>query len=296
MAEHDRDFPPEMPDEAIEQHLSQLSGEDEQLVRALREQYSLTRAHQARALAHGWERIQQAQQPATPFARKTRQDALVPAQDEIKRTLHMREIPSGTRQLSRLKRTLNILVAAILLAVVAGSLALVYSHLSPQTRVGSGNSGFVTPTQAGTTPTRGGVTPQPTGALPTVEGTQIVVTNGQQSLNWPVGKCTYWANLRYHQLTGYWVAWTGNADEWVTGARQAGWHVSTSPHVPSIVVLMPYVQGADEYGQVGVVESLVNSTTAHTSNMDWYINGGSFDKVSYANITDSTGIYFIWHS
>src|SRR5438105_564953 len=104
MAEHDRDLPSDLPDEALEQHLSQLSTEDEQLVRALREQYSLTHARQARALARGWERIQQAKQPAPPFARTTRQDALVSAQDKIKRILNMREIPSGTRRLSRLKR------------------------------------------------------------------------------------------------------------------------------------------------------------------------------------------------
>lgn len=62
------------------------------------------------------------------------------------------------------------------------------------------------------------------------------------------------------------------------------------------MVLMPGVQGASQVGHVAVVESLVNSTTVRTSNMDWYINGGGLNKVSYANFTTGSGVYFIWHS
>lgn len=293
MAEHDGDWLPDLPDE---QHLSQLSTEDEQLVRALRERYSLTRAHQARALARGWERIQQAQQsPAVPFTR----GMLVPARDEIKRIELMREIPSGKRQPGRFKRVFNILIAAALLAVLAGSLALVYSHVGPRTGLGSGGTPVATtptqvsstPTLVGSTPTQAEVTPQPTGAVPTVAGTQ---TNSQGSLDWPVGTSCYWANFRYHQLTNYWVSWTGNANQWLQKAQAAGWHWSTSPHVPSIVILMPYVQGASQDGHVAVVESLVNATTVQTSNMDWSTNGGGWNKVSYANFTAGPGVYFIW--
>ncbi|HEU5381829.1 MAG TPA: CHAP domain-containing protein [Ktedonobacteraceae bacterium] len=125
------------------------------------------------------------------------------------------------------------------------------------------------------------------------------VTSGVGSLSWPLGQCTYWSNLRYHQLTGFWVSWHGNADQWVAGARAAGWNVSQSPHVPSIIVMMPYVQGASGYGHVAVVENIVansNPTTVHTSNMNWYANGGGWDKVSYVDFTVGSGIYFVWHS
>jgi surface antigen len=121
-------------------------------------------------------------------------------------------------------------------------------------------------------------------------------SNGEGSLDWPVGQCTFWANYRYHQLTGFWVSWSGNADQWVAGARGAGWNVSQTPHVPSIIVLMPGVQGASSYGHVAVVESMVNSTTVHTSNMNWYANGGGFDVESYQDFTVGSGVYFIWHS
>lgn len=121
------------------------------------------------------------------------------------------------------------------------------------------------------------------------------LARGNISLNWPVGQCTYWANLRYHTLTGYWIPWNGNANQWVAGARAAGWHVSTSPHVPSIVVLMPGTQGAGGYGHVAIVES-ASGNTVHTSNMNWYSNGGGFNIYSTADFTAGPGAYFVWHS
>jgi surface antigen len=127
------------------------------------------------------------------------------------------------------------------------------------------------------------------------------VANGLQSLDWPVGQCTYWANLRYHELTGFWVPWGGNADEWVVGAENAGWNVSTAPpaNVASIIVLMPGEQGASSFGHVAVVESIVpnsSPTTVVTSNMNWFAGNGGFDIVSDVDFTvDPGGVYFIWH-
>lgn len=123
----------------------------------------------------------------------------------------------------------------------------------------------------------------------------VTTTNGSGSLNWPVGQCTYWANQRYHALNGHWVSWNGNADQWKAGAQAAGWNVSQTPHVPSIIVLMPGVQGASSYGHVAVVESLINSTTVHTSNMNWFANGGGWDRVSYVDFTTGSGVWFVWH-
>lgn len=126
---------------------------------------------------------------------------------------------------------------------------------------------------------------------PTTGSGGPVVTSGPVS--WPVGQCTYWANFRYHQLTGVWVTWRGNAYQWAAGARAAGWNVSSSPHVPSIIVMMPGVQGASSYGHVGVVES-VSGNTVRTSNMNWYTNGGGWNRVSYADLTTGPGVYFVW--
>lgn len=127
---------------------------------------------------------------------------------------------------------------------------------------------------------------------PNSVSTGAVVTGSPTS--WPYGYCTYWANARYHELTGNWVTWIGNAYQWVDGASQAGWHVSSSPHIPSIIVLMPGVQGASGYGHVAVAEKMLSSTTVSTSNMNWYTNGGGFGIVSYADFSVGAGVYFVW--
>ncbi len=108
------------------------------------------------------------------------------------------------------------------------------------------------------------------------------------------GQCTYWADMRYHQLTGYWVNWFGNAWQWKYGAAAAGWIVSTTPHVPSIIVLQPFVQGAGAYGHVAVVEKINPDGSVYTSNYNWYANGG-WDRLSYWTFNPGPGVTFIWH-
>jgi surface antigen len=122
-----------------------------------------------------------------------------------------------------------------------------------------------------------------------------VATDRASSLAWPAGQCTFWANYEYHRDSGYWVSWSGNADQWVAGAHRAGWIVSSLPHVSSIMVLMPHVQGASAHGHVAVVKSIINSTTVYTSNMNWYANGGGFNRVSFVNFRVGPGVFFIWH-
>ncbi|HEY0757164.1 MAG TPA: CHAP domain-containing protein [Ktedonobacteraceae bacterium] len=127
---------------------------------------------------------------------------------------------------------------------------------------------------------------------------RVTISDGSGSLNWPVGQCTYWANYRYHELSHYWVSWTGNAAQWVEGARAAGWSVSQAPHVPSILVLMPYTQGAWGYGHVAIVESINDSVSpvrVHTSNMNWWMNGGGWNTESSADFIVGAGVYFVWH-
>ncbi len=109
------------------------------------------------------------------------------------------------------------------------------------------------------------------------------------------GQCTYWADLRYQQLTGYWVDWIGNAYQWKYGALSApGWIVSSTPHVPSIIVLQPGVQGAGYFGHVAVVERINPDGSVYTSNMNWYANGG-WDRVSDWTFTPGPGVSFVWH-
>lgn len=110
------------------------------------------------------------------------------------------------------------------------------------------------------------------------------------------GQCTFWADLRYNQLTGHYVDWIGNAYQWYYGARSSpGWIVSSTPHVPSIIILQPYVEGAGGYGHVAVVERINSDGSVLTSNMNWYANGG-WDRVSDWTFTPGPGVAFVWHT
>jgi surface antigen len=108
------------------------------------------------------------------------------------------------------------------------------------------------------------------------------------------GQCTYWADFRYHELTGYWVPWGGDAYEWAYGARASGWIVSSTPHMPSIIVLQPGVQGAGYFGHVAVVERINSDGSVYASNWNWYNNGGGWARLSYWTFYPGPGVTFAW--
>lgn len=108
------------------------------------------------------------------------------------------------------------------------------------------------------------------------------------------GQCTWWADYYYHQLTGFWVPWGGDAWEWANGASAYGWNVSSSPHVPSIIVLQPGVQGAGGYGHVAVVTAINGNGSVTTSTMNWYAGGGGWDRVSTWVFNPGPGVSFVW--
>ena len=130
---------------------------------------------------------------------------------------------------------------------------------------------------------------------PTSSGTPTLM--GAGGINrFTFGQCTYWANYRYHQLTGYWVVWLGNADQWAAGAQAAGWIVSSKPNLkgPSIMVLQPGAEGASHYGHIAVVEKVNSNGSVYTSNYNWFPNGG-WDFLSYWTFTPGPGVSFVWH-
>jgi surface antigen len=107
------------------------------------------------------------------------------------------------------------------------------------------------------------------------------------------GNCTYWANMRYHALTGYWVPWLGDAWQWASGASAAGWIVSSTPHVPSIIVLQPYVQSASGYGHVAVVEQINSDGSVLTSNYNW--GWQNWNRETFETFRPGPGVSFVWH-
>src|SRR5258708_6498643 len=110
-----------------------------------------------------------------------------------------------------------------------------------------------------------------------------------------LGECTYWADLRYHQWTGYWVPGTRNAYQWTPGAEAPACLLPSSPKSPSIIVLQPGVQGAYGVGHVAVVERINSDGSVYTSNMNNYSNGGGWDIVSYATYYPGPGVSFVWY-
>lgn len=109
--------------------------------------------------------------------------------------------------------------------------------------------------------------------------------------NYPAGQCTQYADERYHQLTGYYVPWSGNAADWSSMALAYGWSVSSRPIVPSIMVLQPGIQGADPtYGHVAVVESVTGSSV-QTTNLNW---GPNYSQVSSVTFQTGPGVSFVY--
>lgn len=120
------------------------------------------------------------------------------------------------------------------------------------------------------------------------------------SNSFPMGQCTWWADQHYHDLTGYYVPWLGNAYQWNTGAQSSGWNVSATPPkgIPSIIIMQPNVQGASSLGHVGVVEKVNNNNTVTVSNMNW-ASGPVLQTVQGYPIRQTTisvgsGISFAW--
>ncbi|QBD79217.1 CHAP domain-containing protein [Ktedonosporobacter rubrisoli] len=105
------------------------------------------------------------------------------------------------------------------------------------------------------------------------------------------GQCTYFANMHYHDLTGVWVSWLGNANQWASGAANAGWTVSGTPKVYSIIVLQAGVQGAGWYGHVAVVEHINSDGSVLTSNWNW---AGNWARTTYVTFRPGPGVSFIW--
>lgn len=108
------------------------------------------------------------------------------------------------------------------------------------------------------------------------------------------GQCTYWANMRYHQATGHWIPWLGNAYQWANQASVYGWTLSTTPnpHGTSIMVFSPYAEGAGAYGHVAVVEDVNSDGSVTTSNWNW---GGAWATLSYRTFYPGPGVSFIWY-
>jgi len=119
------------------------------------------------------------------------------------------------------------------------------------------------------------------------------VGNGNPFASSYSDQCTYWAQERYHQLTGIWSPFTGNAYEWLSEARTAGWKVASSPpDVPSIICLQAGAgQGLlSNFGHVAIVEKVNSDGSVKTSNYNWPIG----TKNTTVTFHQGPGVSFIF--
>jgi N-acetylmuramoyl-L-alanine amidase len=110
---------------------------------------------------------------------------------------------------------------------------------------------------------------------------------------YPYGQCTWWADQRFHELTGLYVPWLhepSDAWEWSARAREFGWHVSHKPSRGAIVNLQAWVQGAYGLGHVAIVEKVLRNGNVIASNMNWGSNPGQIKDVEFS---PGSGVTFI---
>jgi surface antigen len=108
------------------------------------------------------------------------------------------------------------------------------------------------------------------------------------------GNCTYWAYQKFHDDSGYWAYFPGNAGDWATTAAQGGWRVQSTPSTHSIVVFPPGVDGASStYGHVAWVEGVTYNGDGSVSIYISEMNFSGFNQVDHRTVTVDSRLQFI---
>jgi surface antigen len=112
------------------------------------------------------------------------------------------------------------------------------------------------------------------------------------SSNWATpGQCTWGALNKWYQSEGYYPGgWTGNAMEWASGARSAGYTVGSAPRTRSIIVMQPGVAGSSSVGHVGWVTA-VNGNQVTIVEMNAMAGAYNYNT---RTVTLSGGMSFIY--
>ena len=106
------------------------------------------------------------------------------------------------------------------------------------------------------------------------------------------GQCTWWAATRRLD-ENFWGLGT-YAYQWTFNARARGFRTGTSPAVGASVVFQPGVDGASSWGHVGHVEKVYSGGWFLISEMNFYWNGGGWDRVDYRYVHTGPGVSFLY--
>jgi surface antigen len=104
----------------------------------------------------------------------------------------------------------------------------------------------------------GNVLPVP-GAAPESASRLWSTAPSPTSNRFDYGQCTWYAADQFHNFTGRYPNWSGNAWTWASNAAAAGWKVVSAPQVNSIMVFRPGQDGAGGVGHVAWVTNVTGS-------------------------------------
>ncbi|EWT03402.1 NLP/P60 protein [Intrasporangium oryzae NRRL B-24470] len=131
-----------------------------------------------------------------------------------------------------------------------------------------------------------------TAAVKSTSNTTRATVGKRSSYNWATyGQCTWGALEQWHRSEGYYLGgFTGNALTWAWGAANAGYTVSGTPRVRSIVVMQPGVYGSSSAGHVAWVTA-VNGNQVTILEMNALAGPGRYDT---RTLTDISGMKYIY--
>lgn len=113
------------------------------------------------------------------------------------------------------------------------------------------------------------------------------VGSGPCGNHFAFGECTWYVASRRC------VPWLGNADQWYYNAAAMGYLEGHIPVPGAVVVFWPGGDGASSIGHVAYVEAVGPTSNVPAgefllSEMNFYGNGGGWDRVSYRTLPDSS--------
>ncbi|HGD2093886.1 TPA: CHAP domain-containing protein [Streptococcus agalactiae] len=114
-----------------------------------------------------------------------------------------------------------------------------------------------------------------------------VVRSYDSSNTYPMGQCTWGAKSMASWVGNYW----GNANQWGSSARAAGYSVGTTPRVGAVAV-WPYDGGG--YGHVAVVTSVANNSSIQVMESNYAGNMSIGNYRGSFNPSASGSVYYIY--
>lgn len=115
--------------------------------------------------------------------------------------------------------------------------------------------------------------------------------NGTDPLGYGCRQCVSYTAFKVGQRTGNYPRYWGNANQWPSSARAAGYTTGSSPRVNSVGVI-----SSGQYGHVVWVESIESDGSLIVSQYNYYNAGGpgwgNYSKMRVSASTYDTYIYF----